>query len=310
MRRILVPLDGSPLSETAIPYAKALAAGTGCELSLLSVWEVLPEELETVGEAHAHVLRDQGMRYFRTYLTNIASALEDCFVSYEVRAGHPAFEIMLAAAELDADFVVMASHGRRGVAERRRGSVADKVLRGSSVPVLVVGPAVLQNPPTGPVGVRSLVLPLDGSRESESAVGVAVEIARAMGAQITLLRVVPPIVSGVEIGMPEAYPLELDRHMVKSARSYLKQFRTAHPDVITSAVVERGPAAKAIVEFVSQIRPDLVVMASRSRYSRGRWALGSVADDVIEGLAPVVIVHPAAEVTEALGPAALAAHPR
>jgi len=311
MRRILVPLDGSPLSETAVPYAKALATGTGCELSLLSVWEVLPEELETVGEAHARVLRDQGMRYFRTYLGNIAAALEDdCFVSCEVRAGHPAFEIMLAAAELDSDFVVMASHGRRGATERRRGSVADKVLRGSSVPVLVVGPTVLQNPPTGPVGVRSLVLPLDGSRESESAVGVAVEIARAMGAQITLLRVVPSVVSGVEIGMPEAYPPELDRRMVKSARSYLKQFRTAHPDVITSAVVERGPAAKAIVEFVSQIRPDLVVMASRSRYSTGRWALGSVADDVIEGPAPVVIVHPAAEVTEALGPAALAAHLR
>jgi len=307
MRRILVPLDGSPLSETAIPYAKALAAETGCELSLLSVWEVLPEELETVGEAHAHVLRDQGMRYFRTYLTNIAAALEGCFPSCEVRAGHPAFEIMLAAAELDADFVVMASHGRRGASERRRGSVADKVLRGSSVPVLVVGPAVLQKPPIGPVSVRSLVLPLDGSRESESAIGVAVEIARSMGAQITLLRVVPPLISGLEIGMPEAPPPEVDRHMVKSARSYLKQFRTAHPDVITSVVVERGPPAKAIVEFVSQIRPDLVVMASRSRYSTGRWALGSVADDVIEGPVPVVIVHPAAEVTEALGPAALAA---
>ena len=307
MRRILVPLDGSPLSETAIPFAKALAAETGCDLSLLSVWEVLAEELETVGAAHARVLRDQGMRYFRTYLTNITAGLQDCFVSCEVRAGHPAFEIMLAAAELDADFVVMASHGRRGASERRRGSVADKVLRGSSVPVLVVGPAVLQKPPIGPVSVRSLVLPLDGSRESESAIGVAVEIARSMGAQITLLRVVPPLISGLEIGMPEAPPPEVDRHMVKSARSYLKQFRTAHPDVITSVVVERGPPAKAIVEFVSQIRPDLVVMASRSRYSTGRWALGSVADDVIEGPVPVVIVHPAAGVTEALGPAALAA---
>src|SRR3972149_1355319 len=138
MRRILVPLDGSPLSETAIPYARALASEIGCDLSLLSVWEVLPEELETVGEAHAHVLRDQGMRYFRTYLTNVAAALEGCFPSCEVRAGHPAFEIMLAAAELDADFVVMASHGRRGTSERRRGRGAGKGLRGARRP----GPAV------------------------------------------------------------------------------------------------------------------------------------------------------------------------
>src|SRR3989337_1494913 len=131
MRRILVPLDGSPLSETAIPFAKALATGAGCELSLLSIWEVLPEELEIVGEAHARVLRVQGMRDFPAYLGNIAAALEDdCFVSWEVRAGHPAFEIMLAAAELDADFIVMASHGPRGTAERRRGSGAGQVLRG------------------------------------------------------------------------------------------------------------------------------------------------------------------------------------
>src|SRR3989304_2921905 len=131
MRKILVALNRSPLSETAIPYARAMARGSGCEMCLLSVWEVLSEELETVGAAHAQALRDQGMRYFRTYLSNITDALEGCAVSYEVRSGHPAFEIMLTAAELGADLVVMASHGRRGVRERRRGSVADKVLRGS-----------------------------------------------------------------------------------------------------------------------------------------------------------------------------------
>src|SRR3990172_3986846 len=131
MRRILLPLDGSPLSETATPFAQALAAGGECELHLLSVWDVLPEETEAVGADNALALRDHGLRYFRAYLSNISEKLEGCSVSCEVRCGHPALEIMLAAAELDVDFIVMASHGRRGVSERRRGSVADKVLRGS-----------------------------------------------------------------------------------------------------------------------------------------------------------------------------------
>lgn len=310
MRKILVPLDGSPLSETAIPYAKALAGGDGCELCLLSVWEVLPEELETVGPAHATELRDQGVRYFRTYLGNIARAIGGCEVCFEVRAGHPAFEIMLAAAELGADFIAMASHGRTGASERRRGSVADKVLRGSTAPVLIVGPAIIERPPAGPVEVRSLLLPLDGSYESETAMAVALDIARRTDAQITLLRVVPPVVANVAMGMPEAYPPELDRHLVKSARSYLKQFKTAHPEVIASTVVERGPPARVILEFARQLAPDLVIMSSRSRYSRGRWALGSVADDVIAGPVPVVVVHPGAAVHDELGPVASGARLR
>ena len=66
MRRILVPLDGSPLSETVLPFARALASGMNSELVLFSVWETLPEEIESVGPNHARVLRDHGVRYFRS----------------------------------------------------------------------------------------------------------------------------------------------------------------------------------------------------------------------------------------------------
>ena len=295
MRRILVPLDGSPLSETAVPYAKALATGTGCELSLLSVWEVLPEELETVGEAHARVLRDQGMRYFHTYLGNIAAALEDdCFVSCEVRAGHPAFEIMLAAAELDADFIVMASHGRRGAAERRRGSVADKVLRGSTVSVLIIGPQGLERWPQERVGLRSILVPLDGSAESETALPVAAEIARATGARMSLLRAVPSVLGRFEIGLPESFPPDVDVRLVKEAKAYLKRVQGRYSDLVDKATVERGLPAQVVLEATERDSPDLVVMASRSRFAADRWALGSVADEVIEGPVPVLLVHPAA----------------
>src|SRR3990172_6550354 len=142
MRRILVPLDGSPLSETVLPFARALASGMSAELVLFSVWETLPEEMESVGPNHARVLRDHGVRYFRSYLQNVAQALrqEGLDVSTDVRAGHPALEIMMAVSDMDADLVAMASHGRRGISQRRRGSVADKVLRGSTVPVLIVCP--------------------------------------------------------------------------------------------------------------------------------------------------------------------------
>jgi nucleotide-binding universal stress UspA family protein len=291
MRKILVPLDGSPLSETAIPYALALARGTDAELCLLSVWEVLPEELETVGANHAKTLRQQGVRHFRAYLDNVAQTLT-CPVCCEVRSGHPAFEILLAASQMEVDLIVMASHGRRGPDERRRGSVADKVLRGCTAPVLIVGPDIIQGGEPPPAVIRSLLLPLDGSAESEAALDVALETARLTGAQITLLRVVPTPPPAGEAGEPASYPPSLERDLVRSSRSYLNRFKVAHPDLVASMVVERGRPAEAILEFAKQISPDLVVMSTRSRYGGGRWALGSVADDVIEGPVPVVLVHP------------------
>ena len=58
-------------------------------------------------------------------------------------------------------------------------------------------------------------------------------------------------------------------------------------------MVERGFPAQVLMQTIERQQPDLVVMASRSRFAGGRWALGSVADEVIEGPAPVVLVHPA-----------------
>ncbi|MBI2912483.1 MAG: universal stress protein [Chloroflexi bacterium] len=295
MRRILVALDGSPLSETALPLARSLAEAARCELILFSVWETLPEEVETVGPVHARVLRDHGVRYFRAYLHNIAQALQrqGLLVSTEVRAGHPAYEIMLAVSEMDADLLAMASHGRRGVTQRRRGSVADKVLRGSTVPVLIVGPRGPERWPPQEVSLRSILVPLDGSSESEAAMPVASQIARAAGSRITLVRVVPPVLPPFELGLPETYPPDVDRQLAKRAKSYLNRVKNRHPDVVEAAVVERGFPAQVLVQTVEQLQPDLVVMASRSRFAGGHWALGSVADEVIEGLAPVVLVHPA-----------------
>ncbi len=295
MRRILVALDGSPLSETAIPLARALAAAGRCELILLSVWETLPEEVETVGPVHAAVLRDHGVRYFRAYLHNIAQALqrEGLAVSSEVRAGHPAYEIMLAVTEMDADLLAMASHGRRGVTQRRRGSVADKVLRGSTVPVLIVGPRGFEHWPPQEVRLRSVLVPLDGSGESEAAMPVASQIAHAAGGRITLVRVVPPVLPPFELGLPKAYPADVDRQMVKRARSYLNRLKDHDPDLVEAAIVERGFPAQVLMQTIERQQPDLVVMASRSRFAGGRWSLGSVADEVIEGPAPVVLVHPA-----------------
>ena len=295
MKTMLVPLDGSPLSETVLPVVTALAGGGRYSVTLLSVWEVLPEEVNLVGERHVRKLREQGMKCFRAYLGNIAETLakQGIEVTTEVCSGHPAAEILAVSGALKPDVVAMASKGRGGEETYgRRGSVAEKVLHASALPVLVLGPRLLESWPPTKVGVSSILVPLDGSGASEAALPTAVEIAGETGAEVSLLRVVPPIPTDAPVGLSEAYPPKIDQRRQQAALDYLKDVQRHFPEILREVFVERGLPREEIRRFIEQQGIDLVVMASRSRYDSEQWRLGGVADAVIEGKAPVLLVPP------------------
>jgi len=146
-KHILVPLDGSRLSETAVAHAEKLAKGCGTEdITLLRVVERTkgyrkvvdaskqPEE-QVVTEAVSRKERDA-----RSYLTKMAKKLSDrgLVVHDKVVIGDAAQAIIYHAEHSPCDIIVMASHGRSGVGRWALGSVADKVFRASAVPVLMV----------------------------------------------------------------------------------------------------------------------------------------------------------------------------
>jgi nucleotide-binding universal stress UspA family protein len=154
-KKILVPLDGSKLAECSIPHVEELASGCGTEqVILVSVTEriegyrVFENHTETLGEQLSHGAGERLVpeavgkleRQARRYLTRIAKTLEakGINVQEEVLLGKPADEIALYAANERCDLIVMASHGRSGPSRWARGSVADKILRTSSVPVLMI----------------------------------------------------------------------------------------------------------------------------------------------------------------------------
>ena len=183
MKTMLVPLDGSPRSETVLPIVVALAGGGGYRVTLFSVWEALPQEVKLVGEGHVRELCEQGMKSLRAYLGNVAEtlAIQGIEVKTEVCSGHPAAEILAVSGALKPDVVVMASKGR--------GGMADGVVRGSRVPVLVLGPCTLEAWPLGERHVSSTrALPGD-SAESEATIPVAMEMAREAGTHGALLTV-------------------------------------------------------------------------------------------------------------------------
>jgi nucleotide-binding universal stress UspA family protein len=138
LKTILVPLDGSTVAEAALAPAVALAREAGAKLVLLRA-----AEAHTLPTADPIAAQVDVMREAEEYLARTrAKVMGAGIVDVEVSAWYgPAVEAIVEAARYrDADLIVMSSHGRSGVARLVIGSVTERVLRGTSVPILVIRP--------------------------------------------------------------------------------------------------------------------------------------------------------------------------
>lgn len=149
--KILVPLDGSRFAEQALPHALTIAAIGGPEIHLLSVAPMLEDQaLSAVDMYPVYVYREYSVDYgqetdrikqgLRDYLDQVARRVQAAGVTAvtAVRLGQPADEIISYASDVGCELIVMSTHGRSGLGRWVYGSIADKVLRGSTTPVLLV----------------------------------------------------------------------------------------------------------------------------------------------------------------------------
>ena len=139
-KRVLVPLDGSPLAEGIIPFIVQIAGPLDLEIVLLRVLQPIPPEV-IKGARHV-VLEDIPARFeeARSYLGGVAQRLllNGVRVSTDVRRGEPVTEIVAGAREADADLIAMTTHGRSGLGRLLFGSVAEAVLRQAEIPVFLM----------------------------------------------------------------------------------------------------------------------------------------------------------------------------
>ena len=146
-KKILVPLDGSDLAECVMPHVEELAEkGVVKEIVLLRVCDSpsivadYPEGKGKTWEKHVEQLTGNAEQQCSLYINDVEQSLKDkgFKVKAESRLGKPADEIVNYANKNKIDLIVMASHGRSGISRWAYGSVAEKVLRSSCVPVLLV----------------------------------------------------------------------------------------------------------------------------------------------------------------------------
>jgi nucleotide-binding universal stress UspA family protein len=138
-KRILLPLDGSPLAEQALPHACELAKCFGAELILLRVVEPFAQ-VRGLSITDLEKIKEQTMTWVGEYLEQIAASIQegDVSVVMDIVEGNAQVAITQFAEANRVDLIVMSTRGRSGISRWLMGSVADRVMRGATVPVLLV----------------------------------------------------------------------------------------------------------------------------------------------------------------------------
>jgi nucleotide-binding universal stress UspA family protein len=302
-RKILVPLDGSPLAEGALPPALSLAERSGGELHLATVVPSLRPLAFSTDEGGARL--EDAKAEAAARLESVRARIERNGTTVPLRThvfvGTPVRVLHDWILENGVDQVVMTRRGRGSGQRLRLGSVADGLVRRVPSPVLLwrteEEPVDLGDRPV----LRTVLVPLDGSEVAGAMVPWAHALARLFDASLVLLSVVVP---GSATGKAEAAasakpeasaePEPCARRMEEYLEGVARELRRSGVPIRTE-VLPATQAAGGIRDFRKRIGADLVALSTRGRGGAARLVLGSVADEIIRSGEGHVLVHLDAE---------------
>jgi nucleotide-binding universal stress UspA family protein len=284
---ILLPLDGSVTAALAIPFAEGIARAAGARVVLIrSVRQA------KIGELGTDPFKEPIAAEAEAELNVVAERLRAGGLEVEARVSDSdaGDAIVQGAAEVEADLIVMSTHGRSGLRRAMSGSVAEQVLRMTALPVLLVPPTAQyrMNPPC------KIVVALDGSALAEAAIAPAFDLAEGLRGSITLIRAAePPTYWRISGKTADRVPApgsaaDLARHYLETVA---ERWKSKAVDV--SGYVTDGAADEAIAEAARDSRAGAVAMATHGRTGLARMVVGSVAERVLHEVSvPLLLVYP------------------
>ncbi|MEZ6185643.1 MAG: universal stress protein [Planctomycetota bacterium] len=270
--KILVPLDGSDHSAQIVWQVKRLALAEQSEIELftavvpiLESWRERHDDRKDRDERHPTLRLQEAERH----LEALAQTLRDAGLTAHARVerGHASDSILRRAEEIQASLIAVATHGRSGPSLWLRGSVTQRLLQHSGVPVLVLNPSAKEEAAEGVLFKRVLV-PLDGSTRSAQVLPLAQQFATAHQAELVLHAVgATPVDNPVNDGMVD----------------YLERLQQKLADAGANARVraDYGDPAKEILTAVEDEQIDLVVIGTHGQSGLEKWVMGSVTEKVI-----------------------------
>lgn len=281
--KILLSLDGSPTSEVALGLAESLCRSQGAELLLARITDPLAAVAPGTMPSLSLRLDEHLQEAAGAYLESLRSRLEGVSVRVHNLLGSPRETLPQVALQEKVDLIVMASHGRSGMARWLLGSVAESVLRQSPCPVLLIRPEAAPKE----AQFKHVLVPIDGSALSQDVLQRLPRlIPRAPGAKITLLRA-----SGLSFqdhaGVIDAFSLE---QFMQHLEEEIRQLSVEGFDMDYRVV--DGEAADAILTLASELGCDLVAMSTHGRSGIKRFLLGSVTEKVARRVHCPVLAFP------------------
>jgi nucleotide-binding universal stress UspA family protein len=271
---ILVPLGGSRDAEAVLPYLRRLVRLGASEVTLLRT--EMPVSIDPYT-----VVSDAVLVHARRYLNEVKGRLSELKVHVRAlaRIGPPAETILDVAREKEVSLILLAGSGKAPLTRLLFGSVPERIVQKSPVPVLVIPPARPDDPrPELPAEIRpveNILVPVDGGDASMAVLPRALDLAQILNSRLVLLRVLPP---RDEPGCAGHEIFE-----VAEEQLYRAGEKCIRADVDFAVLIERGKPAERILAACRDRRIDWIAMATRGK---------SVVRKVLRGSrVPVLTLH-------------------
>jgi nucleotide-binding universal stress UspA family protein len=267
MSRVLVALDGSPRSERSLPWARLFSPSR--DLTLIRVLEPV---YSVDPFFYGGPLADLQLEAER-YLARVSrEAAPDARTM--MRYGSPAAAILEASREIEADLIALTTHGGSEMLQRILGSTAERLIRQSDCPLLVV-PSWSEL--ATPARLRRILVPLDGSERSESVLPFARAIGSEHDSEIVLAHVYRPF-------RPPATDSGIELHLQRLAEDLRRNWLAAR------VVMRRGEVVEGVLEAVRAEGADLILMSSVDRGGLRRLLFGSLTGQLLrESPVPMLV---------------------
>jgi nucleotide-binding universal stress UspA family protein len=281
-KRLLVPLDGSKLSEASLSIAAHLAQTLGASVMLLHIIERdAPKEIHS--DRH---LREAGQA--KEYLEGVASRTFPPGIPVEVHVHavgvkDVAQSIADHAEELEPDLIIICTHGSGGARDWIFGSIAQQVVSMWKTPVLLIPPLCCQEE----YAFKTILVPLDGHAEHEAGLPVAVGLAKTLEAKLHLLMVIhkPGTLDGERAAVRQWLPgtmsaiLEMEEEQGKEyLLRHLVELRGQ--GLTVDAEVRRGEPVATITEATKRLPTDLIVLGTHGKTGSDAFWSGSATPKI------------------------------
>jgi nucleotide-binding universal stress UspA family protein len=310
-KHILVPLDGSPLAEGALPHVIAIAKAFYSQVTLLRVLERPATDFQPslIDPLDWQIKKASAEAYFDRLATQLQD--KDLHIQKVLLEGPVAQSILSYAHDNNIDLILLSSHGESGLSGWNVSSVVQKIMLRAFTSIMLVRAYHAVPPDVTDLRYRKLIVPVDCSQRAEFALPVASTLAGHYGSELLLAHMLcrPEMPRFISLSREDAELADrvLERNR-QSAQQYLDQIRTRQSVETQILLVECEDIVTELHHQVEQSGADLVILNAHGYSGGTRWPFGSVTTSFIAyGTTPLIIVQDLSLEHAEISPAEIAA---